>query len=84
MSQFAQRLCFDLANALTRHIKVLAHFFQRPFVAPVVESEAQTNHTLFTRVCARRSDLDPGQLTFAALNGQNITAGELSVQAADR
>lgn len=45
---------------------------------------ATSYHTLFTRVCARRSDLDPGQLTFAALNGQNITAGELSVQAADR
>ncbi len=49
MSQFAQRFRFDLANALARHVEVLAHFFQRSLVAAVVESKPQANHTLFTR-----------------------------------
>jgi hypothetical protein len=29
MAQFAERLGFDLADALACHIKVMAHFFQR-------------------------------------------------------
>src|SRR6185503_15791651 len=49
MTQLAQCLCFNLADALARYVEVLAHFFKRPLVTAVVESEPQTNYTLFTR-----------------------------------
>jgi len=44
---------------------------------------ATSYHALFKRLCATHSDLDPTHLTFAALNGLNISAEELSVHAAD-
>jgi len=44
---------------------------------------ATSYHALFKRLCATHPDLDPTHLTFAALNGLNITAEELSVYAAD-
>ena len=40
-------------------------------------------NALFERLCATRPTLDSTQLTFAALNGLNIKAEELSVRAAD-
>jgi adenylate cyclase, class 2 len=40
-------------------------------------------NALFERLCATRPNLDSTQLTFTALNGLNIKAEELSVQAAD-
>jgi adenylate cyclase class 2 len=45
---------------------------------------ARSYNALFQRLCERRSQLDPTQLTFTALDGLNIRAEELSVQAADR
>lgn len=44
---------------------------------------ATSYHALFERLCGRYPNLDPTQLTFAALKGLNVTAGELSVKAAD-
>ncbi len=46
-------------------------------------SIAKSYHALFEQLCAARFDLDPTQLTFAALNGLNIRAEELFVHAAD-
>ena len=40
-------------------------------------------NALFERLCEMRQQLDPIQLTFAALNGLSIKAEELSVYAAD-
>ncbi len=40
-------------------------------------------HALFERLRAKHPQLDPAQISFAALNGMNVTAGELSVHAAD-
>lgn len=40
-------------------------------------------HRLFERLCARRPTLDPANLSFAALQGLNVTAGELSIRPAD-
>src|SRR6185369_2445520 len=61
MPQFAQRLRFDLADALASDVEVLTHFFQRALVPTIVESEPQTNHTLFTR--AQRLQNVAGDLT---------------------
>ncbi|NUQ85404.1 MAG: class IV adenylate cyclase [Anaerolineales bacterium] len=44
---------------------------------------ATSYHALFERLRAKHPQLDPAQISFAALNGMNVTAGELSVQAAD-
>lgn len=40
-------------------------------------------HILFERICARHPDLDPADLSFRALHGLNITAGEVSIHAGD-
>jgi adenylate cyclase class 2 len=40
-------------------------------------------HLLFTRVCAKRPELDPSDLSFAALKGVDITAEALSIRVAD-
>lgn len=40
-------------------------------------------HRLFERLCEQYSTLDPANLSFAALQGMNITPEELSVRAAD-
>ncbi|MEP0805191.1 MAG: class IV adenylate cyclase [Chloroflexota bacterium] len=40
-------------------------------------------HVLFDRLCRKHPSLDPADLSFAALQGMNITAADLSVQAAD-
>lgn len=40
-------------------------------------------HALFRRLCVTHPELDPSLLTFAALNGLEITAQELSIHAAD-
>ena len=40
-------------------------------------------HLLFKRLCLIHPDLDPATLSFAALNGLNITVAELSIHAAD-
>src|SRR6186997_3345657 len=48
MTQLAQRLRFDLTNALARHIELLAHFFQR-VVGVHVDTEPHTKHLGFTR-----------------------------------
>jgi adenylate cyclase class 2 len=40
-------------------------------------------HVLFERLCANHSNLDSTELSFAALEGLNITAEDLSVKAAD-
>lgn len=44
---------------------------------------AKSYNALFERLCTTRPNLDRTQLTFAALNGLNINARELSVHAAD-
>ncbi|MDL1910386.1 class IV adenylate cyclase [Chloroflexi bacterium CFX6] len=44
---------------------------------------AASYHALFERLRAKHPQLDPAQISFAALNGMNVTAGELSVHAAD-
>lgn len=44
---------------------------------------ATSYHALFQRLRAKHPQLDPAQLSFAALNGSKVTAGELSVEAAD-
>lgn len=44
---------------------------------------AASYHTLFERLCAAHPELDPTQLSFAALTGLNVTAEELSVSAGD-
>ena len=48
MFQFAQRFCFDLANAFTRHAELLADFFQR-VVGVHADAEAHAQDTLFAR-----------------------------------
>src|SRR5215470_16747720 len=48
MTQLAERLGLDLADALPRDGEVLAHFFQR-VLAAVREAEAQTEHLLLAR-----------------------------------
>ena len=40
-------------------------------------------HALFVRLCAKRPELEPGDLSFQALQGLGITATDLSVRAAD-
>ena len=40
-------------------------------------------HVLFHRLCAKHPELDPKELSFAALNGLNITLTGLAVCAAD-
>jgi len=40
-------------------------------------------HMLFERLCAKHPDLDPKELSFAALNGLNVSIGELSIRAGD-
>ena len=40
-------------------------------------------HVLFDRLCAKYPELNPKELSFAALNGLNITVGKLSVRAGD-
>lgn len=44
---------------------------------------AASYHALFERLRAKHPQLDPAQISFAALNGINVTAEELSVHAAD-
>lgn len=44
---------------------------------------AASYHALFERLRAKHPQLDPAHISFAALNGMNVTAGELSVHAAD-
>ena len=48
MPELAQRLRFDLANALTRNIKLLADLFQRARLA-VIQAKAQAKHLFLTR-----------------------------------
>ena len=45
---------------------------------------AKSYNALFERLCQTHSQLDRTQLTFATINGLNIKAEELSVEAADR
>lgn len=40
-------------------------------------------HVLFDRLCSRHPDLDPKELSFPALKGTKVTAGELSILAGD-
>ncbi len=40
-------------------------------------------HMLFERLCTKHPDLDPKELSFAALNGLNISIGELSIRPGD-
>lgn len=40
-------------------------------------------HVLFDRLCSIHSELDPKELSFAALSGINISIQELSIQAGD-
>jgi len=40
-------------------------------------------HMLFERLCAKHPDLDPKELSFAALNGLNVSIWELSIRAGD-
>lgn len=40
-------------------------------------------HILFDRLCAKHPELDPQELSFAALKGLNISSSDLSVGAAD-
>ncbi|GAB4448075.1 MAG: hypothetical protein OHK0041_08260 [Anaerolineales bacterium] len=40
-------------------------------------------HVLFDRLCGKYPTLDPADLSFAALQGMNITAADLSIRAAD-
>src|SRR5262245_65658427 len=49
MPQLRQRLRLDLADALARAAELLAHLFERPYLA-VVEAEAQPHHLLLARV----------------------------------
>ena len=46
MSQFSQGLRFYLADPLARDIKILAYFFQRSFMTPIVQTKTQTNYSL--------------------------------------
>ena len=48
MSQLPQRLRLDLADALTRHVKLGTHLFQRA-LSPIFKAEAETQHALLTR-----------------------------------
>jgi len=41
-------------------------------------------HQLFKRLCAKHPNLDPATLSFAALNGSNMTVAELSIHVADQ
>lgn len=40
-------------------------------------------HALFDRLCARHPDLDPQELSFAALKGRNVSMQDLSISAGD-
>ena len=40
-------------------------------------------HVLFDQLCAKHPELDPGELSFSTLEGQNITVEEISVRAGD-
>ncbi|GAB4455624.1 MAG: hypothetical protein Kow0070_04200 [Anaerolineales bacterium] len=40
-------------------------------------------HVLFDRLCGKHPSLDPAALSFAALQGMNIPAADLSIRAAD-
>src|SRR5262245_27458790 len=48
MAELAEGLGLDLADALTGHGEVLAHFLER-VLAAVGEPEAEAQHLLFTR-----------------------------------
>ena len=48
MAQFAQRLCLDLANTLTRDAEALSDLLKSTG-ASVLETEAQTQHLRFPR-----------------------------------
>ncbi len=48
MPQFTQRLGFDLADALARNGKVLAHFLER-MLAAILEAEAHLDDLFFAR-----------------------------------
>jgi adenylate cyclase class 2 len=40
-------------------------------------------HTLFGELCGRHPNLDPNNISFSALKGLNLTAKDITVQAAD-
>jgi len=48
MAELAQRLGFDLPDALARHGEVLPHFFER-MLAAVLQAEAHLDDLLFAR-----------------------------------
>ena len=48
VTQLAQRLRLNLANAFARDRKILAHFFERVF-ASVLQTEAHLHDLLFAR-----------------------------------
>src|ERR1051325_1819542 len=49
VSQFPEGLHFNLSDAFTRHLKIFAHFFQRPLAAFVIQPKSQANDFLFAR-----------------------------------
>src|ERR1700733_2738172 len=48
MPQLAQRLGFDLPDALAGHLEALTHFFQR-MLGAILQAEAHLDHALFAR-----------------------------------
>src|SRR5579863_8797921 len=48
VTELAQRLCFDLANPLTRHVELLADFLER-VIGAHLDAEAHAQHLRFAR-----------------------------------
>src|SRR5262245_38082439 len=65
MLELAQRLCLDLADALTGHRKLLADLLQR-MVGVHADAETHPQNTLFTR--GKRSQHSRGGLPQVRLN----------------
>ncbi len=76
MLQLAQRLGFDLADALARDVELLAHFFQR-VVGAHLDAEAHAQHLGFARGQAVEDVLD--HVAQAGLHGRFDRRGVVAV-----
>src|ERR671913_1671046 len=54
VAEFAERLGLDLADALARHVEVLADLFERVLLALRAEAVAQLDDDLFARAEGRQ------------------------------
>ena len=69
----------EIEGGTLESIRAVAYTFDLNWDAAIGKSY----NALFEQLSAIRPNLDPTQLTFAALNGLNVKAEELSVRAAD-